>query len=73
MIPDRLNLQRMLANLDASVELAQRAHPDEHDFRVALRASVRLMYAEAGDADHAWLKGQLEELMARRGLKDLEI
>jgi len=28
---------------------------------------------EASEADHDWVRGQLEEMLARRGLKDFEL
>jgi hypothetical protein len=73
MLPDRDNLKRMLTSLDAAIAGAQKYHPDEDDFRTSLRASVRLLMLEAGDANHDWVQGQLEEMLARHGLKDFEL
>jgi hypothetical protein len=70
MLPDRNNLKRMLASLDITIARARKHHPDEHDFRATLRASVRLLMLEASEADHDWVKGQLEGMLARQGMKD---
>jgi hypothetical protein len=48
-------------------------HSDEDDCRSTLRASVRLLMLEASECDHDWIKGQLEEILARHGLKDFEL
>jgi hypothetical protein len=32
------------------------AHPDETDFKMKLRASVRLLMLEASEADYEWIK-----------------
>jgi hypothetical protein len=73
MLPDRNNLKRMLDSLDVAIASAEKHHPDEDDFRTILRASVRLLMLEASEADHDWVKGQLEEMLARHGLKDFEL
>jgi hypothetical protein len=73
MLPDRSNLKRMLASLDVAMAAAEKHHPDEDDFRTSLRASVRLLMLEAGEADHDWVMGQVEEMLARHGLKDFEL
>jgi hypothetical protein len=70
MIPDRDHLKQMLDSLDVTVACAVKDHTEEGDFHTALRASVRLLMLEANEADHAWVKGQLEEMLARHGLKD---
>ncbi|WP_158882308.1 hypothetical protein [Rhodanobacter sp. L36] len=73
MIPDRDNLKRMLASLDTAIASAAKYHPDEADFRTTLRASVRLLMLEASESDHEWIRGQLEEMLARHGLKNFEL
>jgi hypothetical protein len=73
MLPDRDNLKRMLANLDVAIAGAAKGQPDEDDLRTTLRASVRLVMLEAGEADHDWVMGQVEEMLARHGLKDFEL
>jgi hypothetical protein len=73
MLPDRNNLKRMLASLDAAIASAGKHIQDEDDFRTTLRASVRLLMLEASEADHDWVRGQLEEMLASRGLKDFEL
>jgi glucuronate isomerase len=70
MLPDRNNLKRMLTSLDVAIASAAKVQPDEDDFRTALRAFVRLLTLEAGEADRDWVNGQLEEMLARHGLKD---
>ena len=60
MLPDRNNLKRMLASLDITIARAGKHHPDEHGFRTTLRVSVRLLMLEASEADHDWVKGQLD-------------
>ncbi|MEP6898706.1 MAG: hypothetical protein ABI870_09260 [Rhodanobacter sp.] len=73
MLPDRANLKRMLASLDLAIAGAVKYHPDEGDFRTTLSTSVRLLMLEASEADHEWIHGQLEEMLARHGLKDFEL
>jgi hypothetical protein len=73
MLPDRNNLKRMLASLDVAIGSAVKYHPDEDDFRTTLRASVRLLMLEASEADRDWVMSQLEEMLARHGLKDFEL
>ena len=73
MLPDRSNLKRMLASLDVAIASAEKHNPDEDDFLTTLRASVRLLMFEASEADHDWVRGQLEEMLARHGMKDFEL
>jgi hypothetical protein len=73
MLPDRSNLKRMLASMDVAIASAVKCPPDEDDFRTWLRASVRLLMLETSEADRDWVKGQLEEMLARHGLKDFEL
>jgi hypothetical protein len=73
MLPDRDNLKRMLASLDLAIANAAKHHPDEDDFHTMLRASVRLLMLETGEADHDWVVGRVEEMLARHGLKDFEL
>lgn len=73
MIPDRDHLKRMLDSLDVAITGAVKHHLDEADFRTMLRASVRLLMLESSEADHEWIRGQLEEMLARHGLKDFEL
>ena len=73
MLPNRDNLKRMLASIDVAIASAVKYPPDEDDFRTTLRASVRLLMLEADEADQDWLQGQLEEMLARHGMKDFEL
>jgi hypothetical protein len=73
MLPDRRILKRMLASLDVVMGAEDKHHPDEDDFRTSLRASVRLLMLEASETDHDWVRGQIEEMLARHDLKDLEL
>jgi hypothetical protein len=73
MLPNRDNLKRMLASLDGATASAKKQPQDEDDFRTTLRASVRQLMLEAKEADHDWVQGQLEELLARHGMKDFEL
>ncbi|WP_158885187.1 hypothetical protein [Rhodanobacter sp. L36] len=73
MLPDRGNLKRMLVSLDKAVANAVKHHPDEVDFRATFRESVRLLMLESSECDHEWIHGQLEEMLARHGLKDFEL
>jgi hypothetical protein len=73
MLPDRDNLKRMLASLDVAMAAAAKRHPDEDDLRTILRASVRLLMLEAGEVNHDWVTGQLEEMLARHSMKDFEL
>jgi hypothetical protein len=73
MIPNRDHLKRMLPSLDLTSARAAKYHADQHDFRTTLRAFVRLLMLEATEADQAWIKGQLEEMLVRHGLKNFEL
>jgi hypothetical protein len=73
MLPDRNNLKQMLDSLDVAIASAEKHHAGEDGFRTTLRASVRLLMIEASEADHDWVKGQLEEMLARHGMKDFEL
>ncbi|MBB6187545.1 hypothetical protein [Rhodanobacter sp. MP7CTX1] len=73
MLPDRDHLKRMLASVDAAIASAVRCPPDEDDFHTTLRTLVRLLMPEASEADRDWVKGQLEEMLARHDLKDFEL
>ena len=72
-MPDRNNLKRMLASLDVMIARADKYPTDQVDLHTTLRASVRLLMIEASEADRDWVKGKLEELLTRRGLKDFEL
>jgi hypothetical protein len=72
-LPDRANLKRMLASLDEAIAGAVKYELDEADFRATFRESVRLLMQEASECDHEWMHGQLEEMMARHGLKDFAL
>jgi hypothetical protein len=73
MLPDRDHLKHMLDSLDVAIAGAAKHHPDEADFRTTLRASIRLLMLESNEADHEWIRGQIEEMLARHGLKDFEL
>lgn len=73
MLPDRSNLKRVLASLDVAMGAAEKHYTDENDFRTTLRASVRLLILEASEADHDWVRGQIEAMLACHGLKNLEL
>lgn len=73
MLPDRDHLKHMLDSLDVAIAGAAKHHPDEADFRTTLRASIRLLMLESSEADHEWIRGQIEEMRARHGLKDFEL
>jgi hypothetical protein len=62
----------MFVSPDVAIASAAKGQSDEDDFRTTLRASVRLLMRAASEADHAWVKGQLEEMLARHGLKDFD-
>ena len=73
MLPNRNNLKRMLASMDVAIASAVKCPTDEDDFHTWLRASVQLLMLEASEADRDWVKGQLEEMLARHGLKNFEM